>query len=1087
MEKNIQQESEKKLGIFGKIAKTFIENPIINVLTILFIIIGGVISYITIPKAYNPEIIAPAFVVSTDFPGATADQVYQLVTRPTENALNELPHVDKIVSQSFDGGKSVVSIQFETGTSMDNTKTVLNQKLKDNASLRPIGAQEPLVSTLDPDDVPIVNIALTSDKYSETALRSMAFDVADQLKLVDNASKITVVGGRTNNLQIELDSEKLAQNHVTTADVVQMVKASSGIYSVEPLSNSDNIETLRVNGSIKSVDDAKNILLVPDQNHPLKLGDVSNIYEGSGQITSGVHLATQGGAAKNVAYVNVAKIKGTNITTVAQDINSKLEEIKKQPEFSSVTFSVTRDDGQKAAEQVGTIMKHLVISTLIVVIVLLLFLSLKDSLNVALSIPLTLLVTFGLANFSGQTVNRVALFGIIIALGLMVDNAIVVIENIHRLTKSNPEKGKKAIIIEAANQVGMGVFMATLTVVAAFIPMYLVSGMMGAYIRPIPFFVSVSMVISFILAFTVNPALAMKLSTDASHHEKENVFQRGVGRLRVVYAKFMRTALDNAKKRKAILITVFSLVFIALSLPFFQIVKINLVPKSDAKQFYIYLDMPNGTPYERTNEVATSVEQTVLNSPEVSGVENFVGMPPIDDFNGMFKGSFARVGENQATLKVDLVPENERKDVSGKIVQDTRESVLKELQDKQPDAKLVFVEDPAGPPVRAAYYLKIQGDNQDLRESTAKDLQQLSYSIPGVADINNSVPKRSFEKQYQVDIEKAGRLGVAPAAVIDTLHTALSGTNVALYNTTTKDAAPEKQQHFITVRLQSQDRSSDVDLSQVSVRAASGDSVPVSELLIEDSASREVSISSDQREQTTYVSGEMGKGQSIIYAIADLFPKLFHYHLADGSGKIVAWSPLGVTYQNSLGQRVSVVIDGEWKQTLDTFRDIGMVGGITIVLIYLMLLMQTRSAKIPILVMATIPLGLIGVFFGFGFLYAINETYFSAMAALGIIALTGIVVKNAILYLAYLDELKAKKMDLKEALVEAGSVRMLPILLTSLVAILGSIPIVTDATWQGLAWALIFGLSVSTFLTMIIFPLLYFTFEGKSWEKTENN
>ncbi|MDD3487361.1 MAG: efflux RND transporter permease subunit [Candidatus Moranbacteria bacterium] len=1081
MQQADNQYPEKRLGFFGKMAKSFIDNPIVGVLAVLFIVLWGVISYISIPKAYNPEIIAPAYAVVTDFPGATVNQVYELVTRPTENALNELPHVDKIVSQSFDGGRSVVTVQFEVGTSMDSTKTALNQKLKDNASQRPIGVQEPLVSTMDPDDVPIINIALTSDKYSETALRSMAYDVADQLKLVDNTSKITVVGGRTNNLQVELDAQKLAQNHIAISDVVTMVRASSGIYSVEPLSNNDNVGTLRVNGSIASVQDAENILLVPDQDHPLKLGDVSKISEGPGELVSGVHLTSASSGETNVVYVNVAKIKGSNITTVASDVNTKLADVQKQPEFFSVKFAVTRDDGQTASEEIGMIMKHLLISTFIVVGVLLLFLSLKDALNVALAIPLTLLVTFGLAIFAKQTVNRVALFGIIVALGLLVDNAIVVIENIHRITKKNPQKKKAKIIVEAANEVGMGVFMSTLTVVAAFMPMYIVSGMMGSYISPIPFFVSVSMLASLVLAFTVNPALATKLSADSYRHEKENMFQSAISRLRVHYSKFVRSALEDTKKGEKILISVFILCLIALLLPFFQVVKINLVPKSDAKQFYIYLDMPNGTPYEKTNAVVEEIEKKVLFSNEIYHVESFVGTAPIADFNGLFKGSSARIGENQATLKVDLMPKEERKDVSGKIVQDMRDLIGKEIQEQQPDAKLIFVEDPAGPPVRSAYYLKIQGDNQELRERTAKDLQQLSESIPGVADLNASIPKRSFEKQYHVDIEKAARLGIAPASVIDTLHVALSGTNVALYNSSTNDVL-DKQQHFITVRMQTKDRSSDTGLSQISVRSSTGASVPISQLLVEDSSSNEISILSDQRQETTYITGEMGKGQSILYAGIDLFPKLFHYHLSDGTGKIVSWSPLGVVYQNSQGQKVSVIMDGEWKQTLDTFRDIGMIGGITLVLIYLMLLIQTRSLKIPILVMATIPLGLIGVFFGFGILYAVKGIYFSAMAALGIIALTGIVVKNAILYLAYLDELKAKEMNLIDALVEAGSVRLLPILLTSMVAVLGSFTIVTDATWQGLAWSLIFGLFVSTALTMVIFPLLYFRFESKSWK-----
>lgn len=1068
----------KKLGIAGRMAKIFVKNRELNILVILFIILWGIGSFILMPKAYNPDIVAPAFTITTDFPGATATEVRELITRPMEDVVSELPDIDQLVSHSFDGGQSIVIVQFKVGTPAENAKISLSQKLRDNLFLKPIGALDPSLVTMDPDDVPIISIALTSENRSPQALRRLAFDLADQLKLVDGASKVSVVGGLSNNLQIELDAQKISQYNLAISDVVSMIKANNSIYTAEQLKSENNKESVRISGSISSAAEAAKIVIIPDQDKPLLLGDFAKITESPGEITNNVRFTEKNSDSKDVAYVTIAKIKGSNISSVTNAVREKLATAQKQSGFSSVNFTILRDDGETAHDEISTLTKHLVLSIVIVVLILMAFLGTRNSLIVAISIPLTLLASFGIGLLAGQTINRITLFALILALGLLVDDAIVIIENIHRTIKNNPGKHKSTLIIQAVDEVGMGVFMSTITILLAFIPMAFVTGMMGPYMSPIPFFVSVTLLVSLFIAFTINPALTGIFSSHKSE-EKENIFVKTIHKIENGYARLIGNLIANKKRRNRVLASAALLLLLSLFLPLFKVVQFRMLPKADKEQFFVYLDMPASTSYGKTNEVSFKIEDASLKLPEIVSVESFIGTPPIVDFNGLFKGSTMRSQENQATLKINLTPHTKRKETSEQIAFHLREALTEEVLAQEGDAKITIVEDPPGPPVRSTFFLKIQGSDQQLLEKTAQDLQKMANEIDGVVDLKTTIPQRSFEKQYEVDLEKAGRLGIAPGLIIETLHSSLSGTNIARY-AKTSDVVRQPEQQFVTLRVQEKDREDANDLSRVTVRSANGSSVPISELLVERPLAKQSEISTDSRQEVIYVSGEMG-ARSVMYAVLDLFPKLFNYKLNDNTGRITAWSPLGFSYENSAGQKIEIKLDGEWKLTLEIFRDLGIAMAVALLLIYFVLVVQLRSALTPLLIMATIPLALIGVLIGFAILGVIKGTYFNATSMIGVIALAGIVVKNAIIYLAYLDELKEKDFQLNEALMEAGRVRLLPIVLTSLTATLGSLTIITDPVWEGLAWAIIFGLSVSTLLTLIIFPLLYQTFEAKKW------
>jgi multidrug efflux pump subunit AcrB len=622
----------------------------------------------------------------------------------------------------------------------------------------------------------------------------------------------------------------------------------------------------------------------------------------------------------------------------------------------------------------------------------------------------------------------------------------------------------------------------------AFVPMAFVTGMMGPYMGPIPFFVPAALFASLVISVTLNPFLAFLLT---SRHDPEpgkrpgkNVFVRMLENVEAAYARFLSALLySRAKRRTALALIAFTLLA-SLALPLSPLVPFRMLPKADKEQFYLYLDMPDGTDARATDTAARELERTLLEDPEVLAVESFVGTAPVVDFNGLFKGSSGRVAEYQATLRTDLTHPADRIETSEAIAFRVRER-LAPFGQRHPDAALRIVEDPPGPPVLSTFLLKVKGGDDETRERIARDLAAETAGIAGIVDQDVSVPERGLDYAYRIDAEKASLLGVSPAEASASLRTAFSGANVGLYREAARPGLRKAEQEYVVVRFSGNDRSQERDLGSVKLRNRSGGLVSLAEVAVREDRAIETLLITDGREKTTFVSAEMGD-RSVIYAVLDLFPKLLDYRLPDGQGQVVSWSPLGITYEDpATGSRYAVEIGGEWKLTLEVFRDLGLAMGAAIFLIFFVLAARTRSLLVPALILVSVPLGLIGVLPGFALLYALKGTYFNATSMIGVIALSGLSVKNAVIYLEYLEPLKEAGRPLREALVEAGRIRLLPIVLTSLAAVLGSLTIVSDPVWEGLAWAIIFGLSASTALTLIVFPILYFLFERKSWGPKE--
>ena len=1073
------------LGPAGKLTRLFLRNREISLLTIIVIAVWGVTSFFLMPKQYNPEIVAPAFMVVTEFPGASVDDVYEQVTRPLEDKVSELPGLDGISSRSLPEGRSMVMVKFLVGTDRETAKTALNQKLRDGMPQKPAGVTDPTVQSIDPDDVPILDIGLSAADLSESSLRKVGIDVADRLKLVKGVAGVSVLGGRRNDLWVRIDAAALSARDMTLGEVTHAIATADGPEIRDALSSPERNTVLSVSESVTGPDDLAGIVVRKEGDAIVRLADVATVTYGPDDTDSFVRDTDRGAERTPIVHIAVSKLRGANATEVSGAVRSALAGLGRSvvPDGASVT--VLNDEGAIAGEEITKLTFDLTKSIVIVGALLLVFLGARNAVIASISIPLVLLAVFGAGLLAGETVNRITLFALILSLGLLVDDAIVVVENIARYFRLYPGENRMRLIIHAVDEVGGALALSTLTMALAFLPMAFVTGMMGPYMGPIPFFVPAALAASLLFSVTINPFLAHLLAPTGAHAAERPSYESGsfyrvVKRIEVAYAAFLTVLLSVPKRRAWFLGSVAAAFLVSIVLPMTPLVPFRMLPKADKDHFSVYLDLPETTAARTTDAVTRDIEVLLLHHAEVLGVESFVGTAPVTDFNGLFKGSTGRVAGNQATLRVRLTTAGERHVTSEEIASAVR-SDLGKFASLHPDADVRIMEDPPGPPVLSTLLVKVKGPDGAVRDDIVRDMERTVRGTAGVVDIATSLPEHSIGRSYRIDREKSGRLGIDTADIAAAIRTAFSGISAGSYRSSSMNGPRTAEEERIMVRFADDFRDDIRTLPLVRLSGTDGRTVPLSELLIADDRPTETEIGSDDREPVGTVSGEM-EGRSVVYAAIDLLRGLHSYTLPDGSGTIVSRSLLGAEFEDTkTHDRYRIELGGEWKLTIEVFRDLGIAMALAVFLIYFVLAAKTASLAVPLIIMISIPLSLIGVMPGFAALHAMKGTYFNATSMIGVIALAGLAVKNAVIYLEYLEPLKRAGKSIEEALVEAGRVRLLPITLTSLAAILGSFTIVSDPVWEGLAWAIIFGLTASTFLTLIVFPLTYYLAKRRSW------
>jgi multidrug efflux pump subunit AcrB len=1062
--------SHSKENIYTHTARFFVKNKQLSLLLVLVSFVFGFLAFYNTPKQYDPEITLPAFRIVTTFPGATASEVEKLVTNEVEDKLIEIPGIDKISSQSFGGGQSVVTVIFKIGTGLDASKTQVIEKMQSNLNLAPLGVGAPLIQQIDPENVPVMTIAITGKDYSQEGLRAFAYDLKEKLKSVKGVTNLEVSGGKKRQLTVLINPGKLSSRGVSTQTVVQAIQGYNARFSTGYIEGKDTTIPVLVDGSIKNGNDLKKIQIGGTIDSPIYLEDVATIDDGYEVVDHAIWFTKKNEKElerSDAVYLSFAKAKGTNISDVTTSAKDELTKLKQGFVPDNISLEITRDEGQTAHEEIMTLTEHLVLAVMIVTLTLMFFLGLRVALVVATAIPLTLALVFITGYVFGNSINRITLFALIFSLGLLVDDAIVVVENIHRHF-SKKEKSKTESIAHATGEVGTGVLLSTVTAVVVFAPMGLVTGMMGAYMGPIAFFAPVARLASLFVAYTLSPYLASIFLDEHAHdgHEEKPSWYE------VYYNKLIEKILHNKKLQNTILVSMVTMVVVTFSFPFVGLVHFRMLPKANKEQFYVYVDLPDDASLAKTHTVATKVEEKLLTLPEVQSVESFVGAPPVADFNGLFRGSNMRSLRSQATLKVDLVYHKDRSKKSEDIVIESRELLTEEFKN-EPSIRLKLVEDPPGPPVLSTFLTRIKGPDEKMREDIARDVVGMMRTIPGIVDMDSTLPTNTNNVSLTIDREKLNRFGLSVADVIQATQIALTGNAVSIAHLDTKENTN------IVVRFDKGGRSRISDLSNIQMKNSSGVMVSLASVTKNTSGEIDSPILHDKREVLTMVTGET-EGRAVVYVTKDLIMKLLDYKLPNAHGELVSWNLFGLTYRDNVShEEYKVEWGGEFEMTLENFRDLGLAMLVAYLLIYIILVAQFKSFKSSGLIMTTILMGFAGVLPGFAILDFFFGVYFSATSMIGAIALGGIVVGNAILLLDFIEQRRDAGDTIESSIIEACKTRLKPIMLTSITAVLGAVVIVADPVWSGLAWALIFGLSLSTVLTLVIFPVLYYRFSGE--------
>ena len=1056
------------VNILGQISHFFTSNRPLSLLLLVAILFFGLAAFTLTPKQYNPEIIRPAFLISLTYDGATTEAAVDRVVYELVEKVRTVPGVDDILTTVENGGIVETTVIFEVGYDATKAKLDLRSQLDQHKYLAQGFIEPPTIMEINPETIPVLQIVLGSPTLTPTELRAQVVDLGRQLGSVDGVSGVTVRGGDTSAVVVSLHPERLAAAGVTAVDVMdtlhdaQIRKVLSGVTA----------ESYRIELVLEDERDAVATLGALSVTAGVLVRDVADVYEGHAGDRSYVWY-DNGVTAGEVVVLAVAKVEGTSAPVVTRSVLAALDRALLQPSYQDLSYQVVGDDGATAAAEINGLTQNLLTSIAIVAAVLVLFLSTRAALTVLIAIPVTLLIVFGLGWLFGETINRITLFALILSLGLLVDSAIVVVENIYAHLEDwrsgESPLAREQVIAQAVHEIGVGLSLSTVTSIIVFLPMGYITGMMGPYMGPIAFFVPAALLVSLVVAIVVTPFIASHLITGEERRFRISAWFSGqLDRLTQWYSQFLRRILTSRTKQRWLLRGALGIFMVSLILPLTGLVHFQMLPKADRDQIYLYLDAPVDTSVQRTHELTMAVTDIVLAEEAVINVQAYVGKPPVIDFNGMFKGAQGRDDDHQATVRVNLVPVNERDQSSTDLTNVLRAAVSAAAPDIAPYVR--FMEEPPGPPVQATFVAKVQTDERLVREDVATRLYQALPVVSGVVDPYLSVDESVGRTVYYFDEVAAAQRGVSRAAVADTLMLLSQPVMVSEYR-----ASEHTEMTPVLTALSPSYRDAPSDITHLSVRSRTGEIVPLSAVLRISTQERPGFVQLEGSTPVTYVSAEV-EGRSIVYVMIDTMRLLARGEVAGLS--LESWSLFSMTLRDEVSDElVRIEWGGEWEMTLENFRDLGVAMGVALILVYGVLVAQYNRFATPAYILVTVPLGLVGILWGFLVLDITADIYLTATALIGFIALIGLVVNNAIIFLEYVEQEKAAGRVFSEALINAGQARLRPILLTSLTTVLGSLTIASDPVWSGLAWAIVFGLSLSTILTLVIYPtlLMYFT------------
>ncbi len=1062
-------------GLAGRIVAYFSDSKL-TPLVIVASVLLGLAAVIAIPREEEPQIIVPMVDVLVAMPGASPRELEQRVTAPMERFLWEVPGVEYLYSTSS-GEQVLTTVRFKVGEKIEDSLVKLQSKLQANFDKIPPGVQGPLVKPRSIDDVPVLALTFWADGWDSYRLRGLAAKLQDPLKQVANVSETTLIGGEPRQINVRLDVDRLDAYRLAPGEVANLLQAANSRAVAGHLTHSDRNIILRAGRFLTTAEDVRNVVLGTVDGAPVYVRNVAVVQEGPGDRTNYVEMlagpawhsreaGSHGAGAKpearhEAATLAVAKRKGTNAIVVVHDVLRKVTQLKEAGLIpAEVHVSVTRDYGETANEKANELLYHMAIAVVSVTLLIGFVLGWRESGVVALAIPVTLALTLFTFHFIGFTLNRITLFALIFSIGILVDDPIVDVENIvrHFRMPRNRHRNPLDVTIEAVNEVRSPLILATFAVMAAILPMAFVRGMMGPYMRPIPIGASAAMFFSMATAFVVTPWAAYRILRGAQHGGAGHHGESDDWSTRL-YRRFAWRLVTQNGFRLTFLIGIVALLLAAVALVPLKAVKVKMLPFDNKSEFQVIIDLPDGTGLERTRNVTRELAAKLQSLPEVSDLQLYVGTAGPYNFNGLVRHYFLRRADHLADIQVNLVGKGERKRQSHAVAKAARELLGPVAQ--QAGATIQVAEVPPGPPVLQTLVAEFYGPDYPKLIEVAQQAKRLFESTPGVVDVDIKTEESQPRTDYRLNEERAGLHNITAADVATTLRIASDGHKLGLGHD--EEAAEDVP---IEVRLLKPQRESFSTLGTLKLKSRDGHLVQLDDVTRATPSTIEASRWRKNLQPVVYVTADMaGSEESPVYAILKLSAALATLPMPDGAS-IAQYS----TQQPFTTQSYAMKWDGEWHITYEVFRDLGIAFAAVLVLIYALVVGWFASFKTPLVIMTAIPFSLVGILPA----HWLGGVFFTATSMIGFIAGAGIVVRNSIILVDFIDLRLAQGMPLEEAVVDAGAVRFRPMLLTAMAVIIGTAVILLDPIFQGLAVALMAGEVASLLLSRMAVPILYY-------------
>ncbi|HCN78795.1 MAG TPA: multidrug transporter AcrB [Verrucomicrobiales bacterium] len=1092
--------SASHLGIAGRIAATFIDSKLTPLVVIAFVLLGAA-AVVLLPREEEPQIKVPMIDVMVAMPGSTAKEIEERATRPMEKLLWEVPGVEYLYSTSRDS-ESLVIVRFKVGEDPERSLVKITEKLRSNFDRIPMGVTMPIVKPKSIDDVPILALTFHSARYDHLTLRRLAAQVDESIKQVPLVAETTLLGGSRRAVRVMLDPVKLASRNLSPAGLVPMLQQANRQFRAGGLTTGNNEVLVETGAFLKTAEEVGNVVIGVFSGRPVYLREVAEIVDGGEEPTQYVFHGNKTNDEPAVT-LSIAKRPGANAISVADEVLQKIELLKGSVIPADVSVSITRNYGETAAEKSNELLLHMGIAVFSVAILIWLTLGWRESGIVAVAIPATLALTLLVFYLYGFTLNRITLFALIFSIGILVDDAIVVVENIVRHFHLPQNKGRKwsAIAVEAVGEVGNPTILATFAVIAAVLPMAFVGGLMGPYMRPIPIGASAAMFWSLLIAFIVTPWASIRILRWGKKYRSDGVMENGsVGNqnsttpalhyssapqhhsshehpedfFTKLYRKMMGPLIHSSGWRWVFLIGITVLLLGSMGTVGIGWVKVKMLPFDNKSEFQVILNMPEGSSLEKTTAVAREMAAAIRTEPEVTDYQVYAGVASPYNFNGLVRHYFMRRGANVADIQVNLVNKHERKAQSHDIAKRVRPAVAAIAE--RYGARVAIAEVPPGPPVLQTLVAEIYGPDDEARLKLAEKVKAIFKSTPGVVDVDWYIEADQQKARFIIDKEKAALHGISAATISQTLKIAVDGENVDLLH------QPEEKED-VNIRLELPRSAKTTPEELLALRVRSGDAnalpepgasgsplVPLRELVKVEHVTVEKSRYHKNLMPVTYVIGDVaGVVESPVYAIFQMNEALKKLDTREFGGSGAELKILNASMPFS-DDEPAMKWDGEWHITIEVFRDLGAAFGACLILIYVLMVGWFRSFITPAIVMIAIPFSLVGILPAHGML----DAFFTATSMIGFMAGGGIVVRNSIILVDFIELRVREGMPLSEAVIDAGAVRFRPMLLTAMAVVVGAAVILADPIFQGLAIALMAGEIASLFISRMAVPVLYY-------------